>query len=433
MKPVRSLSRHAFGAATILALGAFTTVPATATQPTQVDADTRTAQEAPLTTASPGEVGLSGEVLARIGPAMQDFVDKGRTAGVMTMVARRGEIVHWDARGWRVQGEDPLEPNDIFRIYSMTKPVTSVAAMILVEDGLLSLDDEVGSLVPSFADVQVYQDMGPRNPDRPMLIRHLLTHTSGLSYGVFGTSRVDSMYNAMFEKKSGHPDPDLREWADSLASLPLVDDPGDRWNYSLSTDLLGRVVEVVSGRTLDRFFKERIFEPLGMHDTGFFVPEEKQDRFTTMYRPAGGGLKIGDSPTEGSYTQPVTWLSGGSGLVSTARDYLRFCSMLLGGGELDGVRLLESGTVSLMTRNHLEQDLVPIVNIPGMGFGLGFAVPAGVEDGTYWWAGVANTYFWVDPAAEIIAFAWTQLQPFGAAPVDRLLRPIVDEAILDGN
>ena len=433
MKPACNLSRHASGAATILALAVFAAGPATATQLTEADAGARTAQEAPLTTASPEEVGLSSEVLARIGPAMQDFVDQGPAAGVMTLVARRGEIVHWDARGWRVRDEDPLEPNDIFRIYSMTKPVTSVAVMLLVEDGLLSLDDEVGSVVPAFADVQVYQDMGPRTPDRPMLIRHLLTHTSGLSYGVFGSSRVDSMYNQMFEKKSGDPEPDLREWADSLASLPLVDDPGDRWNYSLSTDLLGHVIEVVSGQTLDRFFRERVFDPLGMHDTGFRVPADKQDRFTAMYRLTPEGLEMDDSPTEGSYTRPATWLSGGGGLVSTARDYLRFCHMLLGGGELDGVRLLESETVRLMTRNRLAEDLLPILKIPGMGFGLGFAVPFGEEDGTYWWSGVANTYFWIDPAEEIIAFAWTQLQPFGAATIDWLLRPLVYEAILDGN
>ena len=422
MKPPRSVQRHVFGAATVLALVAFAAGPATAP-----------AQEAPLTTASPEEVGLSGEVLERIGPAVQDFIDRGRTAGVVTLVARHGEIVHWEARGWRVQDEDPLEPNDIFRIYSMTKPVTSVAAMMLVEDGLLSLDDKVGSIVPAFSDVEVFQDAGNRRPHRPIRIRHLLTHTSGLSYGVFGTSAVDSMYNEVFDKTSGKSELDLRAWADTLASLPLIDDPGDRWNYSLSTDLLGHVIEVVSGQTLDRFFRERIFDPLGMHDTGFQVPADQRDRFTAEYRPTGEGLKLEDSPTDGAFTKPPAWLSGGSGLVSTARDYLRFCRMLLGGGELDGVRLLDSETVGKMTRNQLKDDLLPVLRIPGMGFGLGFGVPAGEEDGAYWWAGVANTYFWIDPAEEIVGFAWTQLQPFGAAMVDRLLRPIVYEAIADGN
>ncbi len=417
MQPPLSTSRHC-GAALVLA--SIIAAPATAR-----------AQEDPLPTTTPEEVGLSSEVLARIGPAMQEFIDRGGTAGVVTLVARRGEIAHWEARGWRVQGDDPLEPNDIFRIYSMTKPVTSVAVMILVEDGLLSLDDKVASVIPAFKDVKVFQDMGPRRPDRAMRIRHLLTHTSGLTYGVFGSSAVDSMYNRAFDKESANQQTDLREWADILASLPLVDDPGDRFNYSVSTDLLGHVVEVVTGQTLDRFFRERIFGPLGMHDTGFQVPAEKRDRLTAMYRPTGDGLKLGDSPTDGSFTRPPDRLSGGGGLVSTARDYLRFCRMLLEGGELEGVRLLEPETVRLMTSNQLDQDLLPILKIPGMGFGMGFAVPAGIEDGTYWWAGVANTYFWIDPAEEIIAFAWTQLQPFGAATVDRLLRPIVYEAILD--
>ena len=386
-----------------------------------------------LVTAAPEEVGLDGDVLDSIGPAMQRAIDGGVTAGIMTMVARRGEIVHWDARGWRVQDEDPLEPDDIFRIYSMTKPVTSVAVMMLVEEGKLSLDDEVSSVIPAFADVRVYQDNGRhRTPDRPMLIRHLLTHTSGLSYGVFGSSRVDSMYNEAFAK-TRDAGLDLEGWAEVLASLPMVDDPGDRWNYSLSTDLLGRVVEVVSGQAFDRFIQERIFEPLGMRDTGFQVPPDKQDRFTAMYRRTREGLEMGDSPTEGSYTRTPTWLSGGGGLASTAGDYLRFCQMLLGGGELDGVRLLEAETVRLMTRNHLAEDLLPVMGIPDMGFGLGFAVPAGEENGTFWWSGVANTYFWIDPAEEIVAFAWTQLQPFGAAPVDRILRPYIHRAIVNEN
>ncbi|MYH51547.1 MAG: PQQ-dependent dehydrogenase, methanol/ethanol family [Gemmatimonadetes bacterium] len=399
----------------------------------QAGADAQEVQEA-LTTAAPEEVGLNGEVLARIGPAMQEAIDEGVTAGIMTLVARRGEIVHWDARGWRLLDEDPLEPTDIFRIYSMTKPVTSVAVMMLVEDGKLSLDDEVASVIPAFAGVRVYQDNGNhRDPDRPMLIRHLLTHTSGLSYGYFGTSAVDSMYNADLNGPATLGGYDLERRVGILASLPMVDDPGDRWNYSLSTDLLGRVVEVASGQTFDRFLQERIFAPLGMHDTGFQIPAGTQDRFTAMYSQTPGGLRMADSPTDGSYTRTPAWLSGGGGLVSTASDYLRFCLMLLGGGELDGVRLLKAETVSLMTRNHLAEPMLPVMGIPGMGFGLGFAVPAGEANGAYWWSGVANTYFWIDPAEEIIAFAWTQLQPFGRAPVDRILRPLVYQAIMNEN
>ena len=429
MKPLRTAPHPLFAAFATLALA----IPAVAPD-AEGDPAGQTPQTATLTTAAPEEAGLSSEVLARIEPAMQEFIDAGRTAGIMTMVARRGEIVHWDAHGWRVRDEDPLEPNDIFRIYSMTKPVTSVAAMMLVEDRLLSLDDELGSVIPAFADVEVYEDGGTRPPDRPILIRDLLTHTSGLTYGIFGNSPVDSMYNRAMNPLAMGAGSDLEKRVDVIGSLPLIDDPGDRWNYSMSTDVLGRVVEVVSGQSLDRFFRERIFDPLGMHDTGFHVPADKLDRLTAVYRMSRDGLQAAGSPGEGPFTRPPTWLSGGGGLTSTAADYLRFCQMLLGEGETGGVRLLQPKTVRVMARNHLPEELVPIMRgLDGMGFGLGFAVPAGEEDGAYWWSGVANTYFWVDPGEEIIAFAWTQLQPFGGAPVDRLLRPIVYEAIIDGN
>ena len=383
------------------------------------------------TTAEPEEVGMSSEVLDRIAPAMRQLLDRDATAGIMTMVSRRGEIVHWDAQGWRVRDEDRLERDDIFRIYSMTKPVTSVAAMMLVEDGLLSLDDELGSVIPDFADVEVYQDAGNRPPSRPILIRDLLSHTSGLTYGIFGNSAVDSMYNAKLMSMDAGAD--LEERVAAIASLPLVDDPGARWNYSYSTDVLGRVVEVVSGQSLDAFFRQRIFEPLGMDDTGFHVTADRLDRFTAMYRRTRDGLVSGSSPAGDPYTRPPTWFSGGGGLTSTASDYLRFCEMLLGGGELDGVRLLRPETVALMTSNHLPDEMIPILGLADQGFGLGFSVSVGEDAGTYGWSGIANTYFWVDPGEEIIAMAWTQLQPFGAAPLSSLLRPIVYEAIIDGN
>ena len=386
-----------------------------------------------LTTAAPEEVGLSGEVLARIAPTMQQFIDGGRAAGIMTLVARRGEIVHWDAHGWRVRDEDPLEPDDIFRIYSMTKPVTSVAAMILVEEGRLSLDDPLSHSIPSFANVRVYDDGDLRPPSRPILIRDLLSHTSGLTYGVFGNTPVDSLYRRALNALDMGGDADLEARVETLASLPLVDDPGARWVYSMSTDVLGRVVEVASGQTLDAFFRERIFEPLGMDDTGFHVTAANTDRFTRIYYRGRGELVSPDPPGGDRFTRPPGWYSGGGGLTSTASDYLRFSEMLLGGGERDGVRILRPETVALMTRNHLPESMIPIMGLRGQGFGLGFAVSVGANPGTYWWSGVANTYFWIDPEEEIIAFAWTQLQPYGNAPVDRLLRPIVYEAILDGN
>ncbi|MCY4572021.1 MAG: PQQ-dependent dehydrogenase, methanol/ethanol family [Gemmatimonadetes bacterium] len=386
-----------------------------------------------LTTAAPEEVGLSSEVLARIGPTMRQFIDNERTAGIVTLVARSGEIVHWDAHGWRVRDEDLLDPNDIFRIYSMTKPVTSVAAMILVEEGRLSLDDPLSSVIPSFADVRVYDDGHLRPPARPILIRDLHSHTSGLTYGVFGNTPVDSLYRSSLNALDGRGGSDLEGRVEVLASLPLIDDPGARWNYSLSTDVLGRVVEVVSGQSLDDFFRERIFEPLGMHDTGFHVAEDKLDRFTQVYFRGRDGLAAPPSRGGDRFTRPPVWYSGGGGLTSTAADYLRFSEMLLGGGERDGVRILKPETVELMTRNHLPDEMIPVLGLPGQGFGLGFAVSVGDNPGTYWWSGVASTYFWIDPEEEIIAFAWTQLQPYGMAPVDRLLRPIVYDAIQDGN
>ncbi len=386
-----------------------------------------------LTTAAPEDVGLSSEVMARIGPTMRDFIGNNRTAGIMTLVARRGEIVHWNAEGWRVLDEDPLEPNDIFRIFSMTKPVTSVAAMMLVEEGRLSLDDPLSGVIPGFADVQVYDDGELRAPARPILISDLLTHTSGLTYGLFGNTPVDSLYRAGLSALDAAGEADLAKRTDVIASLPLAADPGERWIYSMSTDVLGRVVEVASGQTLDEFFRRRIFEPLGMTDTGFHVEADKVDRLTRLYYRARDGLFAPPAPQGDRYTRPPSWFSGGGGLTSTAADYLRFCEMLLGGGEANGVRLLQPETVRLMTRNHLSDEIIPIMpGIGRQGFGLGFAVSVGENPGTYWWSGIASTYFWIDPAEEIIALAWTQLQPYGAAQVDGLLRPIVHDAILDG-
>ena len=384
------------------------------------------------TRATPEDVGLSSVALENIGPAMQTLVDSGRTGGIMTLVARHGKVVHWEAHGWRVLGEDPLAPNDIFRIYSMTKPVIGVATMMLVEDGQVSLDDEVADYIPSFADVRVYQaEGGNRPPTRAITILDLLTHTSGLTYGEFGQTAVDSIYTA-----AGIPfdlEGDLAANVDLIASLPLLADPGVDWNYSVAFDVLGRVIEVVSGLPLDEFLQDRLLEPLGMIDTGFQVPSDKLDRLTAMYTPGDSGLEVMDSPTDGEFTRPLIWLAGGHGLTSTASDYLRFALMLLNEGELDGVRILEPETVRSIRRNHLADELIPIDFIPDHGFGLGVAVAVGERPDLYWWLGVANTYFWIDPHEDLIGFAWTQFQPAATQPIDRILRSIVYEAILDGN
>ncbi len=375
--------------------------------------------ETPLPWADPHEVGVSAERLEQIPVAMQRYVDEGRVGGIVTAVARRGRLVHWNAVGFRdLESRDPLEPNDIFRIYSMTKPITSVAVMMLVEDGAMSVDDPVSRYLPAFANVEVYSDGELVSPRQPITIADLLGHTSGLTYGLFGSTPVDSLY-----REANVFSGDLANLADEVAGLPLLDHPGSRWNYSVSTDVLGRLVEVVGGQPFDEFLGARIFTPLGMTDTDFVVPAAKTARFTTGYAAGrGGSLRMVDSPVEGTYNRTPALLSGGGGLVSTAADYVRFAQMLLNGGELDGVRLLGPETVELMRTNRLADDLIPIRIATwrgdGYGFGLGFSVlvdedatPVPDNNGVFRWWGIGSTYFWIDPEAELVGLVMTQLNP----------------------
>lgn len=392
-----------------------------------------------LPTGSPDSGGMSAAGLARIGPAMRAYVDDGRAAGVMTLVARRGQVVHWDAVGLRdVEAGDPLDPDDIFRIYSMTKPITSVATMILVEEGKVALDDPLATVIPEFGAVEVLSAAGERvPPESPVTIEHLLTHTSGLTYGIFGDGPVDRLYNesGFFTHAEG-----LEDFARQAAALPLLASPGERWNYSISTDILGRVVEVASGQSFDAFLRARILEPLGMDDTAFVVPADKRDRFTGHYARVDGALQLVDSPVEGQYTRPPAWLSGGGGLTSTASDYIRFAQMLLQDGQLGDVRILAPETVRMMRASRLPEALVPIqlqtYLSPGYGFGLGFAVvvdaaasPEPDNVGVFRWAGAANTFFWIDPATDLIGMVWTQLSPFAAYDLEREFQTLVYEAL----
>ena len=387
----------------------------------------------------PGAVDMSAERLDRIPPAMQAYVDDGRLAGVMTMVARRGQVVHWDAVGMRdLEAADPLEPDDIFRIFSMTKPVTSTAVMMLVEEARIALDDPLSKFIPAFAEVTVLTAAGERVPPNDAItIQHLLTHTSGLTYGFFGDSPVDRLYNesGVFVTAQG-----LDNFAAGVASLPLLAHPGELWNYSVSTDILGRVIEVASGQTFDQFVKTRILDPLDMQDTAFMVPADKRNRFTASYARPDGALRATDSPTDGQYTRPPAWLSGGGGLTSTASDYIRFAQMLLQEGELDGVRILTADTVRQMRTNHLPDSLIPIAVgnylSPAYGFGLGFAVavdtaasPEPDNDGVFRWAGAANTFFWIDPQAELIGMVWMQYGEFAAYEIEREFQTLVYEAL----
>ena len=397
--------------------------------------------------ASPASVGMSAPGLARIQPAMQALVEEGKLAGVVTLVARGGRIVHWQAVGMRdIEAEDRLEPDDIFRIYSLTKPVTSAAVMMLVESGDIALTDPVSSFIPAFADLTVLEPDGSRSPvARAVTVLDLLRHTSGLTYG-FGRAPVDRMY-----RQSGvsavlgiEPVPgadaggisDLGEFVSAVAELPLIAQPGERLSYGVSTDVLGHIVQLVSGRPLGVFLEERIFEPLGMDDTAFWVPAERRGRFTSHYRLSNGRLELADSAETGRYTRVPPIAFGGSGLVSTASDYIRFAQMLLQDGTLGGVRVLEAETVRAMRSNQLA-DEIPASGLvgPGYRFGLGFSVltdedatPVADHNGLFRWSGYANTFFWIDPEAELIALVWTQLTPYGAHDLDESFQALVYDA-----
>ncbi len=392
-----------------------------------------TAESQGLPTERPEKLGFAAAGLARLDSAMQAYVTDGKVAGVVVAVAKDGRLAHWKAFGLRsVEAKDPLEPNDLFRIYSMTKPITSTAIMMLVEAGKVGLDDPVAKYLPAFGDVKVWTQSGPIPPRRPMTVRDLLRHTSGLSYGFFGQTPVDSMYRQMAEPSN------LADLTDKLAQLPLVGHPGEIWNYSYSTDVLGRIVEVASGLSLDRFFAERIFAPLKMKDSFFEVPADKRSRLTGHYARSGTGqFRLVDSPDSGRYTRPARVLSGGGGLVSTASDYLRFAQMIQNRGELDGARVLNPSTVTEMLRNQLAGEMVPVVGrkLEGTGFSLGFNVTINARDplqgnnGTAAWAGIANTFFFIDPVTKVTGLVLTQLDPFGAHAIDATFRQLVNSAL----
>jgi CubicO group peptidase (beta-lactamase class C family) len=389
-----------------------------------------------LPVARPDSVDLIASGLARVDSAMSAYVASGKVPGIVVAVARNGRLAHWKAFGVRsIEHKDPMERDDLFRIYSMTKPVTTAAMMMLVEAGKVSLDDPVAKYLPVFAGVRVWSPAGPVAPRRAMTIHDLLQHTSGLTYGIFGETPVDSAY-----RKAGLMEPrSLPALMDQLAKLPLVGHPGEVWNYGFSTDVAGRIIEVASGMPLDRVMADRIFGPLGMKDTYFEVPAEKRARLTGYYAITNGPPALLDSPDTGSFTRRPVYLSGGGGLVSSAPDYLRFAQMILNGGELDGVRLLRRETVTRMLSNQLPASLIPLkvgeIVLPGTGFGLGFSVvvdppvPGIADRGRAAWAGYANTFFWIDPNRRMIAMVLAQTFPFGVPPLELDFRRLVYEAV----
>jgi len=379
---------------------------------------------------SPESIGLSSARLERIRPVMQRYVDRQLFAGMVTLIARRGQVAHLEAFGWQVlETRIPMTLDTLFRIYSMTKPITSVAVMMLAETGQLRLSDPVARYIPAFKDAQVMVARGGFAYDlvparRPMTLHDLLTHTAGLSYGFDPHSALDDLYRQMMGHLMKDPAPSLEKWVMALSGLPLAFHPGTGFNYSMATDVLGYIVQLAAEQSFDEFLREKIFGPLGMVDTAFWAPPEKAHRLAGLYGPAeGGGLKPVETPDGRRHTEPAPIASGGGGLVSTIGDYFRFGQMLLNGGELEGTRLLGRKTVEWMLQNHLPPGVHPDGD-PALGFGLGGSVllQPGLSHrpgsaGTFGWGGAANTEWWIDPAEELQCLLMLQYLPGFTIPI----------------
>lgn len=399
-------------------------------------------------------------------------VDDGRLAGAGVLIGRRGQVGYFETAGLAdKEAKTPFGRDTLVRIFSMSKPVTTVAAMMLYERGAFQLDDSLATYLPEFANTPVWvggdADLGSTVPvEQPITVRHVMTHTSGLTYGFMHTNVVDAAYREQGIEFPGAGGT-LAEWIERLAELPLIAQPGTQWNYSVASDVLGRLVEVWSGKSLAEFFSAEIFIPLGMTDTGFHVEPENHSRFSSLYGPEvgggmssvasasapaidaadRGGLKLLESSTTSSYLQPATLYSGGGGLTGSMGDYGRFCQMLLNGGELDGKRLLGRKTVEFMRLNQLpdNRDMAAMgqpvwseTSYDGIGFGLGWAVVLDpvkahiiTSPGEHHWGGAASTFFWIDPEEELYVVFFTQLMPSSTYPIRRELRARVYQALVD--
>src|SRR5499426_1931757 len=404
--------------------------------------------------ASPEDVGLSSAGVARLQRHIQAYVDAGKLPGAISMVQRRGKVVHFQTYGRRdLEAGTPVEPETLFRIYSMTKPIVSVGLMTLYEEGCFQLDDPVAQYIPQFRGLKVLAGgtgdaPQVREPAREMTVADLLRHTSGLvnqSDAVLGDAYT--RLGLLTSSSSGT----LADMVEKLGTLPLKCDPGAQFNYGISTDVVGYLCEVLSGQRLDDFLRACLLGPLGMVDTGFAVAYEDVKRFAACYRPGTAGeplLVVEDRPdTSSRYTQPRTYLSGAGGMVSTASDYMRFCKMLANGGELDGQRILGPRTLAFMALNHLPggRDLAHMspasageTSRAGVGFGLGFAcvldpaVLGGLSiPGEYYWGGAASTAFWITPAEDLAVVFMTQVRPSSTYPIRRELRALIYGSIVD--
>lgn len=419
------------------------------------------------TPASPESVGMSKAALARIDAHLKTrYIDAGRFPGAQLTIYRRGKVVHTSSQGYAdVERKVPVKDDTIFRIYSMTKPITSVALMMLLEEGKVALDEPVAKYIPEWKNLGVFvAGTAPafltRPPARPMQIVDLLRHTSGLTYGFQQRSNVDAAYRDLkigAVEKAGT----LQSMIEDLARIPLEFSPGEAWNYSVSTDVVGYIVGKIAGKPFEQFLKERIFEPLGMTDTDFHVPAAKAGRLAACYSADPGGaltfhaterkgdLTLQDDPATSSFLKPPEFISGGGGLCSTTADYLTFCRALINGGELGGVRLLGPKTLKLMATNHLpggvdlpalSRSMFAEASYNGIGFGLGFSVtmdPAKTlipgSAGEYSWGGAASTSFFIDPVEELVMIFMTQVLPSSAYPIRRELRTMIYAAITDSN
>ena len=395
---------------------------------------------ADLDRALPEAVGMSAARLARIKPFMQQYIDDNKLVGIVTVIARKGKIVHFEKVGkLNIESGEDIQKDSLFRIYSMSKPIVSVAAMMLLEEGKFQLDEPVEKYLPAFKGAKVLVDDVEVPQSHPFTIRELMSHQAGLTYGIFSDTPVDKQYRAA--KILGNKD--LAEMVEALGKIPLLNQPSTKWVYSVSADVLGRLVEVVSGRPLDEFLLTRMFTPLKMKDSFFEVPKNKIKRFGTnhMLDAETNALTVVDRPETSTYTQKVTLFSGGGGLVSTADDYLRFTQMLLNGGELDGVRILSPKTIEIMTINHLAPGVKSgFGERPGVagtfGFGLGFGVATAQpltglgSEGEYTWGGAAGTIFWNDPKEELTAVLMVQMMrnPY---PLRSEFKNLVYQAIVE--
>ncbi len=383
---------------------------------------------------SPESVGLSSDKLMKVDMAIQQLVTDKKIAGGIVAIARHGQIAYLKSFGKRdLEADVPMTDDTIFRIYSMTKAITSVATLMLVEEGKINLDDPVGKHVKEMADLKLLLETGSVTATKQPTIRDLLRHTAGMLYGG-GSSAIDKLYQSTKPMQANN----LNDFAKIMGQLPLAYEPGTDWIYSVSIDVAGLVVERVSGQPLDEFFRERIFKPLDMPDTGFDVPSDKLHRFAAFYQQTKDGLKRGDHPTK--FAGPVTFYSGGGGLVSTARDYMRFLMMIRNGGVLDGHRLLQPQSIALMTTNQLPEKAFPIYFGKqirhGTGFGLGFSVstadtewdPAG-HIGEYGWGGMASTHYWTSPKDDLTVITLEQRVPY-TFETEFLVKGLIYDAII---